>query len=170
MKSVNDSLEKVRKPRVHIKYEVEENGATLKKDIPFVVGVMGDYSGSNKDKLEPFKDRKFIQIDGDNFNQVMENIQPSVSIKVQNKLTDDDSQLGVDLTFKSIDDFNPDNMVNQIEPLRKLMETRTKLRELQAKADRSDKLEQLLEQILQDDDSLKLIREQIGSVTTGEKE
>ena len=170
MKSVNDSLEKVRKPRVHIKYEVEENGATLTKDIPFVVGVMGDYSGSNKDKLEPFKDRKFIQIDGDNFNQVMENIQPSVSIKVQNKLTDDDSQLGVDLTFKSIDDFNPDNIVNQIEPLKKLMETRTKLRELQAKADRSDKLEQLLEQILQDDDSLKLIREQIGSVTTDKKE
>ena len=146
--SIHDKLKRVRKPRVHITYDVETEGAAVKKELPFVVGVMGDFSGDNTEALKPLKDRRFIQIDRDNFNDVLKRMSPSLRLKVDNTLTDDGSQFEVNLNFKSIDDFEPAAVVNQVEPLRKLMETRNKLRDLMTKIDRSEELENVLEEVL----------------------
>ena len=100
--SIHDKLKRVRKPRVHITYDVETEGAEVKKELPFVVGVMGDFSGDNTDALKPLKDRRFIQIDRDSFNDVLKRMSPSLSWKVENTLTDDGSEFQVDLSFKSI--------------------------------------------------------------------
>lgn len=159
--SINEKLKRVRKPRVHITYEVETGGASKKVEIPFVMGVMGDYSGDNKD-LKPLKERKFSQIDRDNFNEVMHNINPQLQMKVDNTLEGDGSQMGVDLEFKSMEDFEPHKIVNKVEPLKKLMETRNKLRDLLTKADRSEELESLLEDILSNTDALASLSDELG--------
>ncbi|MCI0365249.1 MAG: type VI secretion system contractile sheath small subunit [Phycisphaerales bacterium] len=160
--SVHDKLKRVRKPRVHITYEVETEGAMVVKELPFVVGVMGDYSGNPSEPLKPLKDRKFIQIDRDNFNDVMSRLTPGLNLKVENTLKGDGGELGIELKFKSMDDFLPANVAKQVEPLRKLMETRNKLRDLQTKVDRSDELENVLERILQDTDELKKASSELG--------
>ena len=155
--STQHKLDRVRKPRVHITYDVETNGAVVKKELPFVVGVLGDFSGTPTAPLKPLKDRKFIQIDRDNFNDVMARMTPGLNLKVKNTIKNDGTELGVQLKFNSMDDFSPAAVANQVEPLRKLLETREKLKELQAKVDRSDKLENVLEQILQNNDEIKKI-------------
>lgn len=160
--SVHDKLKRVRKPRVHITYEVETEGAVVVKELPFVVGVMGDYSGNPTEPLKPLKDRKFVQIDRDNFNDVMNRLTPGLNLKVENTLKGDGSEMGVELKFKSMDDFLPANVAKQVEPLRKLLETRDKLRDLQTKVDRSDELENVLERILQDSDQLKKASSELG--------
>lgn len=174
MKSIHDKIAKVRKPRVHISYELEDGGASVKKELPFVVGVMGNYSGHGTDKLKPIKDRKFIQIDPDNFNEVMQKMEPNLSFKVDNKLADDDSQMTVDLKFNKVDDFEPDRIAQQVEPLKKLLDVRVRLKDLLSKADRSEDLEALLESILQDESKLKELADQVKSTeepeTTEEKE
>ncbi|KAA1156190.1 type VI secretion system contractile sheath small subunit [Pseudoalteromonas fuliginea] len=159
--SIHDKLKRVRKPRVHITYDVETEGAAVKKELPFVVGVMGDFSGDNADALKPLKDRRFIQIDRDNFNDVLKRMSPSLSWKVENTLTDDGSEFQVDLSFKSIEDFEPAAVVNQVEPLRKLMETRNKLRDLMTKIDRSEELENVLEEVLSNTASLDSIAKEL---------
>src|SRR3954447_8804245 len=128
--SIHDKLERVRKPRVHIKYEVETEGASVEKELPFVVGVLGDFSGQPSEPLKPLKDRKFIQIDRDNFNDVMARMTPGLNMKVKNTLKDDGSELGVQLKFSNMDDFSPERVAQQVDPLRKLTETRDKLRDL----------------------------------------
>ncbi|QUX92122.1 type VI secretion system contractile sheath small subunit [Marinomonas sp. A3A] len=153
--SVHDKIKRVRKPRVHITYDVETEGALVKKELPFVVGVMGDFSGDNVDALKPLKDRRFIQIDRDSFDDVLKRMSPSLSMKVDNVLTDDDSQFAVELNFSTISDFEPAAVVNQVEPLRKLMETRNKLRDLMTKIDRSEELENVLEEVLSNTASLE---------------
>ena len=105
--SIHDKLKRVRKPRVHITYEVETNGALDKKEIPFVMGVMGDYSGDNTETKKQLKDRKFSQIDRDNFNEVMSNVSPKLSLKVDNTLADNGTEMAVSLDFKSMEDFEP---------------------------------------------------------------
>ncbi len=160
--SIHDKLKRVRKPRVHITYDVETGGAEQTKELPFVVGVMGDYSGDNTKNKKPLKERKFVSIDRDNFNQVMGNVAPSVSMKVENTLAGDDSELAVDLQFNSMDDFHPTAIVNQVEPLKQLLEARNKLRDLMSKADRSEKLEGILEDILQNTDKVASISEELG--------
>ncbi|WP_404343646.1 type VI secretion system contractile sheath small subunit [Pseudoalteromonas mariniglutinosa] len=160
--SIHDKLKRVRKPRVHITYDVETEGATVKKELPFVVGVMGDFSGHNTEVLKPLKDRRFIQVDRDNFNDVLKKMSPSLEIKVDNTLTDDDSQFAVKLNFKSIDDFEPAAVVNQVEPLRNLMETRNKLRDLMTKIDRSEELENVLEEVLSNTASLDSIAKELN--------
>lgn len=162
MASIHNKLERVRKPRVHIRYDVETEGAQVEKELPFVVGVMGDFSGDPTEPLKPLKDRKFIQIDRDNFNDVMRRMTPGLQMKVENKLAGDGSEMAVDLKFNSIEDFEPTNVVNQVEPLRKLLETRNKLRDLMSKVDRSEELESLLEQVLQSSDELKALGDQLG--------
>ena len=127
--SIHDKLKRVRKPRVHITYDVETEGTAVKKELPFVVGVMGDFSGDNTEALKPLKDRRFVQIDRENFNDVLKRMSPSLKLLVDNTLNDDGSEFEVKLNFKSIDDFEPAAVVNQVEPLRKLMETRNKLRD-----------------------------------------
>ena len=162
MASIHDKLKRVRKPRVHITYEVETEGAAVLKELPFIVGVMGDFSGDPTSPLAPLKDRKFIQIDRDNFNDVMARMTPGASMKVENTLAGDGSEMAVDLKFSSIDDFDPGRVVQQVEPLRKLQETRDKLRDLMSKVDRSEDLENLLENVLQNQDQLGELSNQLG--------
>ena len=160
--SIHDKLKRVRKPRVHITYDVETGDAQETKELPFVIGVMGDYSGDNTEKKKSLKERKFVNIDRDNFNQVMGNVNPTVNMKVENTLAGDDSEMAVDLSFKSMDDFHPTAIVNQVEPLKQLLEARNKLRDLMSKADRSEELEGILEDILQNTDKVTSISEELG--------
>ena len=160
--SIHDKLKRVRKPRVHITYDVETNGAITKKEIPFVMGVMGDYSGDNVDSKKALKDRKFSQIDRDNINDVMRNIAPQLKLKVDNMLEKDGGEIGVDLNFKSMEDFEPHKLVEKIEPLKKLMETRNKLRDLLTKADRSEELESILEDVLSNTKAIASLSKELG--------
>lgn len=160
--SVHDKLKRVRKPRVHITYDVETEGAQVVRELPFVVGVMGDFSGDPTQPLRPMSERKFIQIDRDNFNDVMARMTPGVKLKVDNKLADDGSQMSVDLKFNSMDDFEPAKIVDQVPALKALMETRNKLRDLMSKVDRSEDLENLLEQVLKNETDLKSLSGQLG--------
>ncbi|MBY0231391.1 MAG: type VI secretion system contractile sheath small subunit [Gemmataceae bacterium] len=162
MASIHGKLERVRPPRVHIKYEVFTNGAQVVKELPFVLGVMGDYSGNAPTQpLKPIKDRKFIQIDRDNFNDVMKRMAPGLSFRVENTLKGDGTEMAVNLKFDSMDDFEPAQVAGQVEPLKKLLETRNKLRDLLTQVDRSDKLEGLLEQILKEQEKLKQLQGEI---------
>jgi type VI secretion system protein ImpB len=160
--SIHKKLERVRKPRVHITYEVETEGAMVERELPFVVGVMGDFSGDPTEPLKPLKDRKFIQIDRDNFNDVMARLTPGLNLKVENTLQDDGSQMAVELKFRSLEDFEPGAVVNQVPALKKLMETRNQLRDLMTKVDRSDQLEKVLERVLQSTDDLKKMGSDLG--------
>lgn len=162
MASIHDKLKRVRRPRVHITYEVETEGAVVEKELPFVVGVVGDFSGNPTEPLKSLKDRKFVQIDRDNFNEVMVKMTPGLNLKVDNTLKGDGSQMAVDLKFNSIEDFEPGAVVDQVEPLRRLLDTRNKLRDLMTKVDRSEDLESVLEQVLQNDEDLKRMAEQLG--------
>ena len=161
--SIHDKLKRVRKPRVHITYDVETNGAVQEKEIPFVMGVMGDYSGDNTENKKALKDRKFSQIDRDNFNEVMHNISPQLNLKVENTLEADGSEMAVNLDFKNMEDFEPQNIVEKVDPLKKLMETRNKLRDLLTKADRSEDLENLLEEVLSSTDALAALQGELGT-------
>lgn len=167
--SIHDKLKRVRKPRVHITYDVETNGAVQEKEIPFVMGVMGDYSGDNTETKKALKDRKFSQIDRDNFNEVMGNISPQLNMKVENTLESDGSEMSVNLDFKNMEDFEPQNIVEKVDPLKKLMETRNKLRDLLTKADRSDDLEALLEEVLSSTDALAKLNGELGTDKEGDK-
>ncbi len=160
--SVHDKLDRVRKPRVHITYQVETEGAVVEKELPFVVGVLGDFSGQPTDPLKPLKDRKFTQIDRDNFNEVMARMTPGLNMKVENTLAGDGTEMAVQLKFGSMDDFDPAKVAGQIEPLKKLMETRDKLRDLLTKVDRSEDLEGLLDQVLQNTEQLKKLQSELG--------
>jgi type VI secretion system protein ImpB len=160
--SVHGKLSRVRKPRVHITYEVETEGATVVKELPFVVGVMGDFSGNPTEPLKPLKDRKFVSIDRDSFSGVMKRMTPGVEMKVDNTLAGDGSELAVSLKFSSMEDFEPAKIVEQVEPLRKLLDTRNKLRELMSAVDRADGLEDEIEKLLQSDDQLKALAGEIG--------
>lgn len=161
--SVQKKLNRVRKPRVHITYDVETEGAEVRKELPFVVGVIGDFSGKPYEPLKPLRDRKFIQIDRDNFDDVMQRMTPGAEFKVDNTLAGDDSQMAVSLKFKSMDDFEPAAIVDQVEPLRKLLAARNKLRDLMSKVDRSEELESLLEEVLQNTDKLNALAGELGS-------
>lgn len=167
--SIHDKLKRVRKPRVHITYDLETNGAVVEKELPFVMGVMGDYSGDNTDAKKALKDRKFAQIDRDNFNDAMAKINPQLSLKVENTLEGDGSEMGLDLDFKNMEDFEPQKLVEQVEPLKKLMETRNKLRDLLTKADRSEELENILEEVLKNTDSLASLSSELGIEDGGDK-
>jgi type VI secretion system protein ImpB len=160
--SVHSKLNRVRKPRVHITYEVETDGAQIVRELPFVVGVMGDFSGDPTQPLRPMADRKFTQIDRDNFNDVMARMNPGLNIKVENTLADDGSEMSLNLKFSSMDDFDPARVVEQVPALKALLETRNKLRDLMSKADRSDELESLLEKALQNDAELKQLSSELG--------
>jgi type VI secretion system protein ImpB len=160
--SIHDKLKRVRKPRVHITYDVETNGAIAEKELPFVMGVMGDYSGDNTEGKKALKERKFSQIDRDNFNDLMGKINPKLNFKVNNALEGDGSEMAVDLDFNRMEDFEPQRVVQQVEPLKKLMDTRNKLRDLLTKADRSEDLENILESVLSDTEALSALSGELG--------
>ena len=168
MASIHDKLERVRRPRVHITYAVETEGAVVQKELPFVVGIVGDFSGNPTEPLKSLKDRKFVQIDRDNFNDVLTRMTPGLNLKVDNTLKGDGSQMAVDLKFSSIEDFDPGRVVDQVEPLRKLLETRNKLRDLMTKVDRSEELEGLLEQVLQNTEDLNRMAGDLGIEASGD--
>ncbi|MFP8968221.1 type VI secretion system contractile sheath small subunit [Pokkaliibacter sp. CJK22405] len=161
--SVHSKLQRVRKPRVHITYDLETEGASVRKELPFVVGVMGDFAGDNAEALKPLKDRRFIQIDRDNFDAVLRRMNPKLRMRVNNKLSgNDDETFSVNLEFSSMEDFEPAAVVNQVEPLRKLMDTRNKLRDLLTKVDRSEGLENILENVLNNTDELDRLADQLN--------
>ncbi|MCQ1574718.1 type VI secretion system contractile sheath small subunit [Neorhizobium galegae] len=163
MASVHEKLERVRKPRVHIKYEVETEGAMVVKELPFVVGVLGDFSGNPTQPLKPFGERKFVQIDRDNFDDVMRRMTPGLTISVENTLQNDGTELPVSLKFESMEDFEPGSVVNQVPPLKALLNARNELRDLMSKADRSEELERLLEDILQNKTDLSQLVAELGN-------
>lgn len=167
--SIQHKLDRVRPPRVHITYDVEIGGAIQKKEIPFVVGVLGDFSGKPAQPLPKLKDRKFIEIDRDNFNNVLAGMKPRLAFNVDNKLTDDNTKMAVELNFKSLDDFHPENVARQIEPLRKLVDARCKLSELLAKLEGNDKLDELLQNVIANTDSLQKLGEEAGIKKAEEK-
>lgn len=162
MESIHSKLSRVRKPRVHITYDVETEGAAVKKELPFVVGVMGDFAGQNTEALKPLKDRRFVQIDRDNFDEVLKRMNPKLNFKVENKLAGDGSEFSVDLQFKSMQDFEPAAIVKQVEPLDKLMATRNKLRDLMTKIDRSEELENILERVLNNNEDLQKLAQDLS--------
>lgn len=162
MASVHDKLNRVRKPRVHITYDVETEGAAIERELPFIVGVMGDFAGDPTEPLKPLAERKFTQIDRDNFNDVMARIAPGLNMKVENTLAGDGSEMAVNLKFKHMDDFEPAKVAEQVPALKALMETRAKLRDLMSKVDNSEKLEELLDEVLQDESKLKALSDQLG--------
>ncbi len=162
MASVHDKLNRVRKPRVHITYDVETEGAAIERELPFIVGVMGDFAGDPTEPLKPLAERKFTQIDRDNFNDVMARIAPGLNMKVENTLAGDGSEMAVNLKFKHMDDFEPAKVAEQVPALKALLETRAKLRDLMSKVDNSEKLEELLDEVLQDEAKLKQLSDQLG--------
>ncbi len=167
--SLQHKLDRVRPPRVQITYDVEVGGAIELKELPFVVGVMGDFVGKPEEPLPALKNRKFVEIDPDNFNQVLSGMKPRLAYSIENKLQDDGSKLGIDLKFNSIEDFEPDQIVQQVEPLRKLVEARQKLSDLRSKMDGNEKLENLLEGIISDVDKQKELSAALG-IDAGKEE
>ncbi|PRD41154.1 type VI secretion system contractile sheath small subunit [Phyllobacterium phragmitis] len=161
MASVHDKLERVRKPRVHIKYEVETEGAVVVKELPFVVGVLGEFSGDSTQPLKPFGERKFVQIDRDNFDDVMRRMTPGLNISVENTLQGDGTEMEVSLRFENLEDFEPGAIVNQVPALKSLLDARNQLRDLMTKADRSENLEHMLEQILQNQIELNKLTQEL---------
>ena len=153
--SVQKRLQKIRPPRVQLTYDVEKGDAIEQKELPFVVGVMGDFSGTPENPLPKVKDRKFVNVDLDNFDEVMEGVAPRAVYRVANKISDAGGEFGVELKFNSIDDFRPESVVDQIEPLRKLLESRTKLADLRNKLAGNEKLEDLLTDVLNNTEQLK---------------
>jgi type VI secretion system protein ImpB len=160
--SVQHKLDRVRPPRVHITYDVELGGAIELKELPFVVGVLGDFSGKPEQPLPRVKDRKFVEIDRDNFDQVLAGMKPRLALRVDNKLANDESKMRVELKFNSLEDFEPDKVVQQVEPLRKLIEARQKLSDLLSKMDGNDRLEELLQEIIQNTSARNQLGQSLG--------
>jgi len=163
--SVQKRLQKVRPPRVQLTYDVEKGDAIEQKELPFVVGVVGDFSAQSQADLPRLKDRKFVSVDRDNFDDVMGALAPRAAYRVKNRLTDEAGTFGVDLTFKSIDDFRPEAVVQQVQPLADLLEARSKLADLRNKLAGNDKLEDLLGEVLGNTEKLK----QLNTETTGKE-
>jgi len=164
--SLQKKIGRVRPPRVQITYDVETNGAIEKKELPFVAGVLADLSGDPATPLPAVKERKFVQVDRDNFDKVLAKIEPRLVFKVDNKLSDDDTKISVELKFRSMEDFEPQRLAEQVEPLRKLIELRRKLANLRSSLYGNDKLDKMLQDILQNDQELDKLRGEVGLPAT----
>lgn len=153
--SVQKRLQKVRPPRVQLTYDVEIGDAIEVKEIPFVVGVLGDFAAQSREEQGKVRDRKFVNIDMDNFDDVMDGMAPRAAFRVKNRLTPQGGELGVDLEFRQFEDFRPESVVQQVEPLRKLQEARAKLADLRNKLAGNEKLEDLLNDVLSNTEKLQ---------------
>jgi len=162
--STQHKIDRVRPPRVQITYDVEVGDAIEVKELPFVLGVMGDFTGQPVDALPRVKDRKFVEVTPDNFDSVLENMRPHLAFAVENKLSEDPNaaQLKVDLHFKSMDDFAPENVARQVGPLRELLQLRDRLGDLRGSMQGNDKLEELLRDAVSDKDKLARLRTELG--------
>jgi len=160
--STQHKLDRIRRPRVHITYDVEIGGAIQLKELPFVVGVMADLSGKPLEPLPKLKDRQFVEIDRDNFNKVLAGMKPRLALQAENTLQADGSTMNVELNFRHMDDFEPEQIVRQVEPLRKLLEARERLDNLMKKVDGNEKLDELLQSVVRDTDALKKLSGETG--------
>ena len=162
--STQKKLERVRPPRVQISYDVEIGNAIELKEIPFVMGVLGDLTGQPKDALPRLKDRRFVEITPDNFDAVLDSMKPHLAFSVENKLSEDPNagQIKVDLNFKSMDDFEPENVAKQVRPLRELLELRTKLSDLRGNLQTNEKLDELLLDAVSNTDKLNKLKSELG--------
>lgn len=162
--STQHKLDRVRPPRVHITYDVEIGGAKEMKELPFVLGVLGDFTGQPTSPLPRLRDRKFVEVNPDNFDQVLEGMKPHLAFSVENKLSEesDAPQLKVDLHFRSMDDFSPENVARQVKPLRELLDLRGKLSDLRGTLQGNDKLEELLMGAVNDQEKLGKLKGEIG--------
>lgn len=167
--SIQQKLKRVRPPRVQITYDVEIGGAIELKELPFVVGVLGDFSGQPEQPLPRMKDRKITEVDRDNFDQVLAGMAPRVAMAVENKMAGDGSKMGVDMKFSSLQDFEPDQVAQKVDPLRKLVEARQRLSDLLSKADGNEKLEKMLNDVLQNAGSQKQLANALGLSPEGPK-
>lgn len=163
--STQHKLDRVRAPRVQITYDVEVGDAIEVKELPFVMGVLGDFTGQPIDPLPRLKDRKFVEVNPDNFDTVLESMKPHLAFSVENKLSEDSeaSNLKVDLNFKSLDDFSPANVARQVKPLRELLELRDRLSDLRGSMQGNDKLEEALREAVSDKDKLAKLRSELGT-------
>jgi len=159
--SIQKRLQKVRPPRVQMTYDVEVGDAIERKELPFVVGVVGDFSGQSEVEQKKLRDRSFVNVDNDNFDEVMKAVEPRAVYRVPNKLSDKGGEFGVELKFKSIDDFRPEAVVQQVEPLKKLLEARTKLADLRNKLAGNEKLEDILSDVLANTEKLDALTKQV---------
>jgi type VI secretion system protein ImpB len=161
--SLQHKLDRVRRPRVQITYDVETNGAMQKTELPFVVGVMADLSAQTKETLRPLKERKFVNIDRDNFNDVLTRSAPRLAMKVDNRLTGEaDTKLAVELNFKHIDDFEPARVAEQIPALKELLDMRQRLTQLLSKMEGNDKLEAMLADVLSNTEKAMALAKEMG--------
>jgi len=169
--SLQHKLDRVRSPRVHITYDVETGGAIEKKELPFVMGIFGDFTGQPEEPLPKLKDRKFVEVNPDNFDSVLAAMKPHLAYRVENKISDDPDagQLACDLRFRSLDDFAPTQVARQIKPLKELLDLRTKLSDLRGSLQGNDKLDDLLQAALRDSGKLNQLKSEIAR-TKGEKE
>ncbi len=161
--STQHKLDRIRPPRVQITYDVETGGAIEKRELPYVIGILADLSGKPAEPLPPVKDRKFVVIDRDNFNDVMSATDPRIAIRVPNRLGAGGDQLNVELTFKNMDDFNPVAVIEQIPALRKLYEGRKRLRDLLTKLDGNDELDLLLTQVVENTERRQALISDLGA-------
>lgn len=153
--SIQKKLQRVRPPRVQLTYEVEKGDAIELKELPFVAGIIGDFSGNPETPLPKIKDRKFVNVDLDNFDDVMKGMEPRAVYRVPNKISDAGGEFAVELNFRSMDDFRPESVVQQVEPLRKLLEARTKLADLRNKLAGNERLEDMLNDVLSNTEKLR---------------
>ena len=162
--SLQHKLDRVRSPRVHITYDVETGGAIEKKELPFVMGVFGDFTGMPEQPLPRLKDRKFVEIGPDNFDSVLAAMKPHLQFKVENKLSEDSEagQLGVDLHFNSLEDFEPAKVAQQVKPLKELLDLRTKLSDLRGSLQGNDKLDEILQETLRNTEKLDRLKSEVG--------
>lgn len=161
--SLQHKLDRVRSPRVHITYDVETGGAIEKKELPFVMGVFGDFTGMPEQPLPRLKDRKFVEIGPDNFDNVLAAMKPHLQFRVENKLSEDPDagQLGVNLHFQSLEDFEPARVAQQVKPLKELMDLRTKLADLRGTLQGNDKLDEILQETLRNTEKLGQLKSEV---------
>lgn len=161
--STQHKLDRVRPPRVHVTYDVEVGDAIEMKELPFVLGVLGDFTGQPEQPLPRLRERKFVEVNPDNFDQVLEGMKPHLSFSVENKLSEeqDAPQLKVDLHFKSLEDFEPENVAKQVKPIRELLDLRTKLADLRGSLQGNDKLEELLMDAVSSSEKLEKLKGEV---------
>jgi type VI secretion system protein ImpB len=168
--STQHKLDRVRPPRVHVTYDVEVGDAIEMKELPFVLGVLGDFTGQPEQPLPRLRERKFVEVNPDNFDQVLEGMKPHLSFSVENKLSEDAeaAQLKVDLHFKSMEDFEPENVAKQVKPIRELMDLRTKLADLRGSLQGNDKLEELLMDAVNSTEKLEKLKGEVKGGASNE--
>ena len=160
-------LERVRPPRVNISYDVETGGAVETKELPFLMGILADLSGTPAEALPRLKDRKFVEINPDNFDAVLKSMKPRVNFAVENKLQEGGGKIAVDVTFESLDDFSPDAVARNIAPLKELLDLLSKLADLRGSLQGNDKLEEILQSTLNDAAAMKKLEGEMGGGSNG---